>query len=293
MLNAEEQPHKPETFGDEDGFGPGTIIQVGVDETVEHLLIALIRTYFIITGKTIHTEDFIALLPPNGAADIAEAAAQFPDLFENADALTEFGDWIFRSLDVAVKYFSDNAQSRLQDVMKLTFNESIIFATSAIAKERGIRAAQSPAELIKRIEAQESQKLRQRLRFGPGGDRRKPAHEWDDDECKRFALKVRELHPLWKFIASFFKGADYDVGCPHAVKELSEFKQLSASCKSVPDNLLIRVFQREKHKGTAYSPLALALEHARRECDIEYKYRYDALNKFYGRGLRLLNLKKA
>ena len=121
-----------------------------------------------------------------------------------------------------------------------------------------------------------------------GGARRKPK-DFTPEMCERFAEKTQELQPLWDFIIEFFERECYDEGCLRAVKELSLFKDRSATCSvEVPEALLKRVFQRERKGSQEYWPRTFALLHAKIELGITNEYAISTLHGFYSKGNELL-----
>jgi hypothetical protein len=121
-----------------------------------------------------------------------------------------------------------------------------------------------------------------------GGPQRKPK-DFTPEVCERFAKKVQELQSLWDFIIEFFQREDYDAGCAKAVKELDSFKQLSTTCTlEIPENLLKRVFERQRKGGQEYWPRTFALLHAQLELGITTKYATSTLHDFYRKGFKLL-----
>jgi hypothetical protein len=130
--------------------------------------------------------------------------------------------------------------------------------------------------------------VERRLKYGPGGANRQSEYAWDDEKYMQFARKVSNLRPLWDYITNFFQRERYDAGCSQAIKRLSEFERLSEEARDVPEDLLRKVFRRKSESGPKNTPLAFALEHARRECGIDYEYQFDALHAAYKKGNRLL-----
>ena len=121
-----------------------------------------------------------------------------------------------------------------------------------------------------------------------GGPWRKPK-DFTPEVCKRFAKKTNELDPLWGSIIEFFQKAGYDTGCVRAVKELDWFKQRSAICtRPFPEDLLKRVFERERKGGQKYWPRTFALLHARFELGITTDNKISTLHSLYYKGNKLL-----
>jgi hypothetical protein len=121
---------------------------------------------------------------------------------------------------------------------------------------------------------------------GRGGDRRR-RYEWTNERLIAFSYKADDLRPLWDSVVSFFGENDYEIECLIEVKKLDIYKRFAKKCKRIPEGLLQRVLRRKNEKGREYWPFTLALEHARREMDIEYEYGRESLNKFYKEGLSL------
>jgi hypothetical protein len=122
-----------------------------------------------------------------------------------------------------------------------------------------------------------------------GGAQRKPK-DFTPEVCERFAKKkTNELQPLWDSIIEFFQKAGYDTGCVRAVKELDWFKQRSATCTHpVPEDLLRRVFERERKGGQEYWPRTFALLHAKFELGITTENEISTLHTLYYKGNKLL-----
>lgn len=121
-----------------------------------------------------------------------------------------------------------------------------------------------------------------------GGARRKPK-DFTPEVCKQFKKKTDELQPLWNSIIEFFQKEEYDAGCVRAVKELDWFKELLATCtRPVPEDLLKRVFERERTGRQKYWPRTFALLHARFELGITTDNKISTLHSLYYKGNKLL-----
>lgn len=114
-----------------------------------------------------------------------------------------------------------------------------------------------------------------------GGDRRGRT-EWKKPETlEDYRAKVNDLHPLWNYIVKFYRDRFEDSSWMEDLKGDKTYKTLSKSLASVPQDLLKRVAD-EDVEGREREPLALALEHARRELDLP-EQDTETLRRKYGR----------
>ena len=135
------------------------------------------------------------------------------------------------------------------------------------------------------------------LRIG-GDTRPKEIQElWSDENCKRFALLVKELAPKWGWI----KSNDYDprFSTPENwvsdVRDRSEFPALFDKYEKLTDDLLLRVTNCNLSSADR-EPVALACAHAMRELGVTEIYQKhkgsepaaSTLRSYYEKGLRLV-----
>jgi hypothetical protein len=121
-----------------------------------------------------------------------------------------------------------------------------------------------------------------------GGPRRKPK-DFTPETCERFAKKTQELQPLWEFITEFFETNDYVPSCIKMVRLHEMFEELSSVCNGeVPEDLLKRVFQRERKGGQEYWPRTFALMHAKVELGITNPSAVSTLHEHYYNGSKSL-----
>lgn len=128
-------------------------------------------------------------------------------------------------------------------------------------------AREESKKFVKMFSEAERARRSKRWRITKGGDRRSNADWSDPRRRKDFQQRVNELRPLWAFIKSFHKKNQDDDGWMSMLKnESHRYRDLTENC-SDPDDLLRRVAD-ENVSPRKREPLALALEHARRELNL-------------------------
>jgi hypothetical protein len=204
-------------------------------------------------------EDYAKAETINGAKLNAEQAAHFEKCLRNQSWM----NWFEGIAAEATQSMLDNLAQRIMIDYLLLESEAARYALNHTFFPSGI-AQELDKGMVKIIKAFESKQIGKRAGVRRGGDR-KSEPEWREAETlKQYKRKVNELRPLWEFITKFYAENYDDEGWMNMLRESSHFKALSQDCHTIPPELLKRLAGKGSDKRER-EPLALALEHARRE----------------------------
>jgi hypothetical protein len=131
------------------------------------------------------------------------------------------------------------------------------------------------------------------MRDGRGGHNREPDYPWDDEKLKAFAYKADHLRSLWEYAIKFFEKVEYDPECLSMLRSKRDFANVSLNLLREAFNGRKSCWENGEKIPPKFSPFAFALEHTRRELNIDREYKFSTLKKRYSEGKDLLKSGKS